>query len=1314
MVVLLTTLSYISMLYLPSLLLAVLFPLLNPYILTSSHQEYLYSSLLLFIFLEVMLFLAYFWWYFHNISYSGPASTSSSPSTITPLIVLSGQYYLLAGLILSLLSTYLSLSSIIIFIVLSFTEYNSVLDCVYINDNAFVTIQLTIVALHLLHLLVGMLFILSEVAYPHYYHFIEVIWLLIGYCIYFSHNIVCQDNRYSLINNSTSNTSPSIALTAMSHLRFYTVSLNLNYFYNFGFLLGVSIFIQTVSGIFLTLIYYSSLELYSNIYSLTFDYYYGYLYRYIHIVFASVINSLLLVHMYKALLYSNFNTQIYTHYSRFILYILIVVISYLGYILTYGQLSYWGATVIINLLPVQLATLILGSYAISSITISRYLIFHMLLSFILYFFIVLHIFYLHSMSSQSPVPVSIRKGTALQPSITFLFFIYKDLTSTLALLSGSISIALFTMLTLSHPINMIPINSLVTPAHIVPEWYFLFLYSILKIIPNKLGGILGVVLAFLLIILFTTTSHSTHISSSTLIPSSHNSDLINSILAAYIYLSYIGVQLPIAPYIVSCRLCCYILFTVLILFSIEGTQGLHIITRVLTLIDRYYDHPVLSFLYDLTTYLCIKGTGDSTEDNTPATHSTATDTGTDTATTDTTKADKAARRKANKENKAAELEELLTLSKKTKKHLTKKAKKALKSHAKAQRRIRKEARQLKLKEKATQLKEAKKAQELKMKEKKKLDAAQRKEAKLLLSSRMDSLKTCLSSGKDASIALSALSKPLKNALSANTLTPRELQKVMTKVKHMESLYDTILSHISTISSTLSGSGPGPSSDTTPHIDNTDSTDNTGNSITPTLTHDATEANDTQYINIISSTNHKRIGLYYLLTSSYIAIMGIVLSIIMRIELSSPSSVVIHSANVSFYNYSLSNHGLLMLLFIVMPIVFGAFGNYLLVLTLGLIDIVFPRINNLGYLILLLSYIIIQYSILTEYITGAGWTLYPPLSTITSTYIISSMYIALTISGVSSLLTSINYLLLLPYLLSITDLLLVSFTITSIMVLYSIPVLAGAFLLATSDILLTTSYFSNYSDPVLYQHLFWFFGHPEVYILILPSFGLINYQLSQLTANYIFGTVSMILALISILLFGTIVWSHHMFTVNLESDTNLYFTVLTLIIAIPTGTKLYNWLYLANSSSYMVNINNITNLVLAYIFLIIVIQGGVTGVVLGNNILDLQLHDTYYVVSHFHYILSVATVISIVLTVYTLAPNFNELRIVPTLTSVLTPYLILTVSILLNTIFLPMYFLGFNTMPRRIPEYADYLYLWNNVSSTSVIAFYLAIAILLLL
>jgi len=210
---------------------------------------------------------------------------------------------------------------------------------------------------------------------------------------------------------------------------------------------------------------------------------------------------------------------------------------------------------------------------------------------------------------------------------------------------------------------------------------------------------------------------------------------------------------------------------------------------------------------------------------------------------------------------------------------------------------------------------------------------------------------------------------------------------------------------------------------------------------------------------------------------------------------------------------------------------------------------------------------------------------------------------------------------------------------------------------------------------------------------------------------------MILALISILLFGSLVWSHHMFTVNLESDTNLYFTVLTLIIAIPTGTKLYNWLYVTASSFHShvaIQSSALLTIGLAYIFLIIVIQGGVTGVVLGNNVLDLQLHDTYYVVSHFHYILSVATVVSIVLTLYFLANYFNALRIYPALLSGLTNYSILTIFLLLNTIFLPMYFLGFNTMPRRIPDYADYLQTWNSVSSVSVLAFYLSILLLTLL
>lgn len=609
----------------------------------------------------------------------------------------------------------------------------------------------------------------------------------------------------------------------MSHLRYYLVSINLNYLYNFGFLLGVSIFMQTISGLFLTLIYYTQLELYSNIYIMTYDYYYGYLYRNIHILLATIINILLLIHMFKGLLYNNLSSQLYIHYSGYILYLLLIIISYLGYILTYGQLSYWGATVIINLLPVSLATLILGNYNISSITINRYLILHIILTLVLYVFIIIHIFYLHQLSSQSPLPISILQTPASQLNITFHHFILKDVTSLLFLLLIFVSIALFILLNLSHSNNLIPINPLSTPQHIIPEWYFLYLYSILKIIPSKLGGILTVVITILILLLLTTSNYSYNLYNHNNISISNynNIDMVLTIVFSYIYLAYIGLQLPIAPYLYNLRL--------LLLYL-----------------------PVPAIILTLMSQL-------------------------------------------------------------------------------------------------------------------------------------------------PNISQASLQHPLSS-----------------------------------------------------------------------------------YVGIMSTTNHKRIGLYYLLTGAYIAILGIILSIFIRIELYSPSSTIINISNISFYNYTISNHGLLMLLFIVMPILFGAYGNYLLVLSVGLIDIVFPRINNFGYLLLVLSYLLIQYSIFTEYLTGSGWTLYPPLSTITSTYIISIMFIALSISGVSSLLTSVNYLLLIPYLLHISDLLLISYLITALMVLYTIPVLAGAFLLATSDILLSTSFFTSYSDPVLFQHLFWFFGQSSIW------------------------------------------------------------------------------------------------------------------------------------------------------------------------------------------------------------------------------------------
>ena len=628
----------------------------------------------------------------------------------------------------------------------------------------------------------------------------------------------------------------NIILTTLSHLRYYLVSINLNYLYNFGFLLGVSIFMQTISGLFLTLIYYTQLQLYTNIYIMTYDYYYGYLYRNVHILLATIINLLLLIHIFKGLLYNNLSNQIYIHYSGYILYLLLIIISYLGYILTYGQLSYWGATVIINLLPISLATLILGNYNISAITINRYLIFHIVLTLILYVFIIIHIFYLHQLSSQSPLPVSILSSPASQLSITFQHFILKDISSLIFLLFIFMSIALFILLNLSHSNNLIPINPLSTPSHIIPEWYFLYLYSILKIIPSKMGGILTVIITILVILLLTTSNYSYNLynTNSISISNYNNIDTVITIVLSYIYLSYIGLQLPIAPYLINLR---YFLL--------------------------YLPIPVI----------------------------------------------------------------ILSL-------------------------------------------------------------------------------------------LSTL--PLNSYIG-------KLQLIVTR----------FINRITILSSEIY------------LIRN-------------------------NYISLISTTNHKRIGLYYLLTGSYIAILGIILSIIIRIELYCPDNNIINMSNVSFYNYTITNHGLLMLLFIVMPILFGAYGNYLLVLSVGLIDIIFPRINNFGWLLLILSYVLIQFGILTEYLTGTGWTLYPPLSTITSTYLLSTTFLALSLSGVSSLLTSVNYLLLIPYLLHITDLFLISFLITSLMLIYTMPVLAGAFLLATSDILLSTSYFTNYGDPVLFQHLFWWF------------------------------------------------------------------------------------------------------------------------------------------------------------------------------------------------------------------------------------------------
>jgi heme/copper-type cytochrome/quinol oxidase subunit 1 len=265
-----------------------------------------------------------------------------------------------------------------------------------------------------------------------------------------------------------------------------------------------------------------------------------------------------------------------------------------------------------------------------------------------------------------------------------------------------------------------------------------------------------------------------------------------------------------------------------------------------------------------------------------------------------------------------------------------------------------------------------------------------------------------------------------------------------------------------------------------------------------------------------------------------------------------------------------------------------------------------------------------------------------------------------------------------------------------MLLLTLPVLTGALLMILADLHSNTLFFDPVflGDPVLYQHLFWFFGHPEVYILIIPAFGVISIVISGISQKIIFGNQSMIFAMCCIALLGSVVWGHHMYTVGMETDTRAYFTGVTILISLPTGTKIFNWLstYLGNAPLFFISTNYF-----ALLFLLMFTMGGSTGVILGNAAVDLALHDTYYVVAHFHFVLSLGAVIAIFAGIlYFSSTMFGQL--LPATTSYQSLYhFILTFCGVLQT-FLPMHFLGFNVMPRRIPDFPDYFHSWNFLSS----------------
>ena len=476
--------------------------------------------------------------------------------------------------------------------------------------------------------------------------------------------------------------------------------------------------------------------------------------------------------------------------------------------------------------------------------------------------------------------------------------------------------------------------------------------------------------------------------------------------------------------------------------------------------------------------------------------------------------------------------------------------------------------------------------------------------------------------------------------------------------------------------------------------------------------DAHQDNRSVFTRWFMSTNHKDIGILYLFTAGVLGFISVAFTVYMRLELMYPGVQYMClegfmtdpcTPNGHLWNVLITYHGVLMMFFVVIPALFGGFGNYFMPLQIGAPDMAFPRLNNLSFWMFVAGGAMGVASMLApggngQLGSGVGWVMYPPLSTNEAGMSMDMAIFAVHLSGASSILGAINIITTFLNMrapgmtLHKVPLFAWSIFVTAWMILLALPVLAGAITMLLTDRNFGTTFFQpeGGGDPVLYQHILWFFGHPEVYIIIIPGFGIISHVIATFSRKPIFGYLPMVYAMVAIAVLGFVVWAHHMYTVGMSLTQQSYFMLATMVIAVPTGVKIFSWI----ATMWGGSIEFKTPMLWAFGFLFLFTVGGVTGIVLSQAAVDRVYHDTYYVVAHFHYVMSLGAVFAIFAGIYFYLPKMSG-RMYPEWAGKLHFW---AMFIGANLTFFPQHFLGRQGMPRRYIDYPDAFALWNLVSS----------------